>query len=215
MPPRTTCDRGALIERTSSLLLSRALPASIGACNRRGGCREENASLIVLEKCDPIFFKHRAGQFAGCECAGIQVYPIVVYLRLAYRCVAVNHNLSEASLVVKKIVSYPQKVSCALVGQIDAGPHARVYEEIIPQSEAERQREQKSVVMSRQPIGQLYGEPVLGFGGTIEGGLQSIGAQRFQSAEVLPVSKDAGILQELQQERLVISLQTNRAIASA
>ena len=96
-----------------------------------------------------ILLKHRASEYAACECAGIQVYSIVVYLRLAYRRMAVNHNLSEAFLVAKKIVPYPEQIFGALVGKIDAGSHARVYEEIIPQSEAERQRDQKSMVVSR------------------------------------------------------------------
>ena len=80
------------------------------------GVRTKNASLgVKSEKHYLIIFKHRAGEIAGCECASIYVYSIVTYLWLAYWCVAVNHNLSEATLVAEKIVSDPEKVVNALV----------------------------------------------------------------------------------------------------
>jgi hypothetical protein len=52
------------------------------------------------EKQNLILFKNRASEIAGCERAGIQIYSIVMYLWLAYRCVAVDHNLSEAPPIV-------------------------------------------------------------------------------------------------------------------
>ena len=149
-------------------------------------------NLWPSEKFDPVVFKHRAGEISGCEGAGIQVYPVVVYLRLAYRRVAVDHNLSEAPLIGEKIVSYPEKIVGVLVGQIHPGSNARVHKEIITQLKAERQRDQKIVVMSRQSVSQLRSELLLDFDGTIEGRFKSIGGQRLKLADMLPMSKNVG-----------------------
>ena len=90
----------------SSVLLR---PSRLANCDHRAlvkaplatkHLRGRESSAGVSEERDAIFFKHRASEIAGCERAGIQVYSIVVYLRLAYRCVAVDHNLSEAPLIV-------------------------------------------------------------------------------------------------------------------
>jgi hypothetical protein len=85
-----------------------------------------------------IILKHRAGEVAGSERAGIYVDAIIADLGLAYWRMTVNHELPKATLVAEKIFSDPEKVFSALVGQGNSRPHTGVDKKIIAQRKTQR-----------------------------------------------------------------------------
>ena len=85
-----------------------------------------------------IIFKHRAGEVARSECAGIYIDAIIADLGLAYWRMTVNHDFPKATLVAEKIFSDPEKVFSALVGQGNSRPHTGVDKKIIAQRKAQR-----------------------------------------------------------------------------
>ena len=108
---------------------------------------------VESEERNLITFKHRAGEVARSECAGVYIDAIIADLGLAYGRMTVNHDFPKATLLAEKIFSDPEKVFSALVGQGNSRPHTGVYKKIIAQRKAQRQSDQKVVVMCRQSFG--------------------------------------------------------------
>ena len=149
-------------------------------------------------------------KIARCIGAGIDIRPVGTDVRLAHRRMAMDDILSKMLLAGKEFLANPEHVLLLLLGERHARLHSGVNEEEVAAHEAQPEAVEESSLVQRN------GQREFAYQFRLFGGIgtdrwtQSVRGQGLQPAILLPVLQLRGILQDVEQERFMVTFEENR-----